>query len=153
MWLEWQKTDNCKKTEGKNYNIKAFPKLTAECPRPLPMKTASSGGTERGWAPGMGSEMTRLDLEVWRGLVPPRAVEPICWARSIALSGSLLGSEQACSHTGIFWVRRSLPWKQDRQIRESYKKNKNRKYGIQDVDMAGIWREKKKKGSVKQFLC
>lgn len=80
------------------------------------MKTASSGGTGRGWAPGIGSEMTRLDLEVCRGLVPPRAAEPICWARSMALSGSLLGSEQACCHTGIFWVRRSLPWKEDVKI-------------------------------------
>lgn len=74
------------------------------------MKTASSGGTGRGWAPGIGSEMTRLVLEVCRGLVPPRAAEPICWARSMALSGNLLGSEQACCHTGIFWVRRSFPW-------------------------------------------
>ena len=79
---------------------------------PLPMKTASSGGTGRGWAPGIGSEMTRLVLELCRGLVPTRepATEPICWAKSMALSGSLLGSEQACCHTGIFWVSRSLPW-------------------------------------------
>lgn len=55
----------------------AISKLTAECPRPLPMKTASSGGTGRGWAPGIGSEMTRLDLDVCRGLVPPRGPEPI----------------------------------------------------------------------------
>lgn len=84
---------------------------TAGCPRPLPMNTASSGGTGRGWAPGMGSEMTRLDLEVCKGLVPPREAEPICWAKSMALSGSLLGSEQACCHMGIFCVRRSLPLK------------------------------------------
>lgn len=79
------------------------------------MKTASSGGTGRGWAPGMGSEMTRFDLEVCSGLVPPRAAEPICCARSMALSGSLLGSEQACCHTGIFWVKRSLPWVEDEE--------------------------------------
>lgn len=42
------------------------------------MKTASSGGTGRGVAPGIGSEMTRLDLEVCSGLVPAMAAEPIC---------------------------------------------------------------------------
>jgi hypothetical protein len=64
------------------------------------------------------TRLDRLDLEVFRGLEPPmvrEAVpvldpEPICWARSMARSGSLLGSEQACCHTGIFWVSRSLPW-------------------------------------------
>lgn len=74
------------------------------------MKAASSGGTGNGWAPGMGSEMTRLLLEECRGLdrrPPPAAVS--CWARMTARSGSLLGSEQDCCQIGIFWVRRSLP--------------------------------------------
>lgn len=31
----------------------------------------------------------------------------------MARSGSLLGSEQACCHTGIFWVSRSLPWMEE----------------------------------------
>lgn len=92
------------------------------------MKTASSGGTGRGWAPGIGSEMTRLVLEVCRGLEPPRAAEPICWARSMALSGSLLGSEQACCHTGIFWVRRSLPWMEDVKRGHSMYLQCNQKY-------------------------
>lgn len=61
----------------------------------------------------MGSEMTRLPLEECSGL-ERRVLEPdvICWVSSMALSGSLLGSEQACCHTGIFWVSKSLPYKE-----------------------------------------
>lgn len=83
------------------------------------MKAASSGGTGSGCAPGMGSEMTRLPLEECRGL-ERRVLDPevICWASSMALSGSLLGSEQACCHTGIFWVNKSLPYKQNGKDRD-----------------------------------
>lgn len=76
-----------------------------------PTNGASSGGTGKGLAPGMGSEMTRLDLEADRAL---GRMEPlllaICCISWAARSGILLGSAQACCHKGSFWASNSLPW-------------------------------------------
>jgi hypothetical protein len=58
----------------------------------------------------MGSEMTRLDLEADRAL---GRMEPlrlaICCISWTARSGILLGSAQACCHSGSFWASSSLP--------------------------------------------
>lgn len=75
-----------------------------------PTNGANSGGTGRGLAPGMGSEMTRLDLEVDRVL---GRMEPLllatCCISCTARSGILLGSAHACCHSGSFCASRSLP--------------------------------------------
>lgn len=61
-------------------------------------------------APGMGSEMTRLDLEADR---PLGSIDPlllaICCNSCTARSGILLGSAQACCHSGSFCASSSLP--------------------------------------------
>lgn len=55
---------------------------------------------------GMGSEMTRLDS--WRPIGRWGGTEllllPICCISCTARSGILLGSAQACCHSGSFWV-------------------------------------------------
>lgn len=78
------------------------------CPMaPLALRAASSGGSARGLAPGMGSEIT---MPGWWAPGGMTAAAPlICWARNMARSGSLLGSAQACCHTGIFWDKSSFP--------------------------------------------
>lgn len=75
-----------------------------------PTNGASSGGTGKGLAPGMGSEMTRLDLEADRelGRIEPLLLA-ICCISWTARSGILLGSAQACCHRGSFWASNSLP--------------------------------------------
>lgn len=70
-----------------------------------PTNGASSGGTGRGLAPGMGSEMTRLDLEADR--VP--LLLAICCMSCAARSAILPGSAQACCHSGSFCASSSLP--------------------------------------------
>lgn len=82
-------------------------KLAGSCGL-TPTNGASSGGTGRGLAPGMGSEMTRLDLEADKAL---GRTEPLLLAISCtARSGILLGSAQACCHRGSFCASSSLPW-------------------------------------------
>lgn len=80
-----------------------------------PTKGASSGGTGRGLAPGMGSEMMRLDLDVDRGLgiMVPLLLAAICCISCMARSGILLGSEQDCCHSGSFCVSISFPCKRE----------------------------------------
>lgn len=75
-----------------------------------PTNGASSGGTGKGLAPGMGSEMTRLDLEADSplGRTEPLLL-PICCISCTARSGILLGSAQACCHSGSFCASSSLP--------------------------------------------
>lgn len=79
-----------------------------------PTKGASSGGTGRGLAPGMGSEMMRLDLDVDRGLgmMVPLLLAAICCISWMARSGILLGSEHDCCHSGSFCVSISFPCKE-----------------------------------------
>lgn len=66
-------------------------------------------------APGMGSEMMRLDLDVDRGLgiMVPLLLAAICCISCMARSGILLGSEQDCCHSGSFCVSISFPCKRE----------------------------------------
>lgn len=85
-------------------NLSIHPILT-------PTKGASSGGTGRGLAPGIGSEMMRFDLDVDRGvaIIEPLLLRAICCISWRARSGILLGSEQDCCHNGSFCVKISFP--------------------------------------------
>lgn len=83
-----------------------------------PTNGASSGGTGRGLAPGIGSEMTRLDLEADRelGRMEPLLLATCCMSWT-ARSGILLGSAQAACHNGNFWASSSLPCREEKQER------------------------------------
>lgn len=70
-------------------------------------------------APGMGSEMMRLDLDVDRGLgmMVPLLLAAICCISWMARSGILLGSEQDCCHRGSFCVSISFPCHGESEVR------------------------------------
>lgn len=57
--------------------------------------------------------MTRLDLEADRapGRMAPLLLA-ICCISCTARSGTLLGSAQACCHSGSFCASSSLPWEE-----------------------------------------
>lgn len=92
-------------------DFRAVEKQTC-CPiPPLALRAASSGGTGRGLAPGMGSDMGMPGWWAPGAMVP--AAPLICWARNMARSGSLLGSAHACCHTGTFWDKSSFPCRRE----------------------------------------
>lgn len=70
-------------------------------------------------APGMGSEMMRLDLDVDRGLgmMVPLLLAAICCISCMARSGILLGSEHDCCHRGSFCVSISFPCEGESEVR------------------------------------